>query len=132
MPDQVQDTTMKTKTGEADPDYNLILKDIALQVIAIHTEAIQGHNTGINATTTGAVHDDHAPPIEATAINLATTHYINHIADNPHIEVLQLTNPEITVDHTVTILKARPAQIKFTFQQIMSKTAPQEEPKGEN
>ena len=65
----------------------------------IHTEAAHGHNTRINAATTGAAHNAHAPPIEVTAINLTVTHHIYHIADHPHIEVLQLTTPEIIVDH---------------------------------
>ena len=99
MLDQVQDTTMKTETGKADPDHNLIFKDIAAQVIITHTEAPQGHNTRINAATTAAAHKNHSPPIEATAIDPIMTHYINHIAVHPQIEVLQLTNPEITVDH---------------------------------
>ena len=76
------------------------MEDITAQVIVIHTEATQGHNTGINAATTGAAHDDHAPPIEPTAIDLTMSHHIHHITDHPHIENLQLTNPEITVDHT--------------------------------
>ena len=42
----------------------------------------------------------HPPPIEDTAIDLTMTHHINYITDHPHIEVLQLTNPEINVDHT--------------------------------
>ena len=66
----------------------------------ILTEATQGHNTGIYAATTGAVHDDCTPPKEATAIDLTVTHHIDHIADLPPIEVLHLINPEITVDHT--------------------------------
>ena len=64
------------------------------------TEAAQGHSTVIDAATTGAAHSDHAPPIEATAINLAMTHHIDLIADHPHIEVLQLINPEIGVGYT--------------------------------
>ena len=40
------------------------------------------------------------PHIETAAIDPAMTHHINHIADHPHLEVLQLTNPEITIDHT--------------------------------
>ena len=44
--------------------------------MTFHTEATQGHNTGINAATTGATHDDHAPTIEATAIKLTMTHQI--------------------------------------------------------
>ena len=101
MQDQVQDITMKTETGKANPDCNLIFKDNVTWVIKIHTEAAQGHNTGINAATTGAAHNDHTPPIEAAATNLTVTYHIDHIAHHPHIEVLQLTNPEIAVvDHT--------------------------------
>ena len=66
----------------------------------IHTEATQGHNTGINAVTTGAAHNAHALPIEVIGINLAMTYHINHITDHPHIEDLQLTTPKITVDHS--------------------------------
>ena len=66
----------------------------------IHTEATQGCNTRINAATTGAAHDSHASPIEVTAINPAMTHHTDHITDHPHIEVLQLTTPEIAVDYT--------------------------------
>ena len=98
MPDQVQDTTMTTGTSKVNPDHDLIFEDIAAQVIVIHTEAAQGHNTGINAATSGTAHNAHTPPIEVTAINLAVTHHINHITVHPHIEVLQLTTPEITVD----------------------------------
>ena len=65
----------------------------------IYTEATQGHNTGINAATTGAAHNDHIPPIEATAIDPTFTHHIEHITDHPHIEVIELTNPEIAVNH---------------------------------
>ena len=65
----------------------------------IHREDTQGHNTGINAATTGAAHDVHNPPIEVTAIDLTVTHYIDHITDHPHTEVLQLTTPETTVEH---------------------------------
>ena len=100
MPDQVQDTTMKKETGKANPDHNLIFKNITAQVIVILTEATQGNNTRIDTATIGAVHDNHTPPIEATAINLFMICHINHIADHPHIEVLQLINPEIAVDHT--------------------------------
>ena len=55
---------------------------------------------GIDAATIGAAHDNCTSLIEATAINLTVTHQIYHIADHPHIEVLQLINPEITIDHT--------------------------------
>ena len=78
MLDQVQGTIMKTGTGEVDPDHNL---------------------TRIIAATTGATHNTHTPPIEVTAIGLTMTHHISLITDCPHIEVLQLTTPEIAVDH---------------------------------
>ena len=97
MPDQIQGTTMKTGTGEVDPDHNLIFADITAQVILIHTEAAQGDNIKIITATTGAAHDAHAPPTEVTAINPTTTHHTNHITDHQCMEVLQLTTPEIAV-----------------------------------
>ena len=99
MPDQVQGTTVKTGTGKVDPDHNLIFTDITAWVIMIHTEVTQGHNIGIITTTTGAYHDAHTLPIEATAIGPSTTHHTDHIANHPGVEVLQLTTPEIVVDH---------------------------------
>ena len=63
MTDQIPDTTVRTETGKANPDHNLIFEDITAQVITIHTEAAQGHDSCINAATTGAAHDDHIPPI---------------------------------------------------------------------
>ena len=65
----------------------------------IPVEADLDHNAGIDAATTGAAHNDLTEPIEATAIDLAMTHHINHIVDHPHIEVLQVIDPEITVGH---------------------------------
>ena len=59
----------------------------------ILTVATLDHNTGIDAATRGTAHDDHAPPKEATAIDLTMIHHINHIADHPHIEALQIINP---------------------------------------
>ena len=91
---------MKTGKGKVIPDHNLIFTDITVQVITIHTEATQGHNIGIITATTGAAHDGHAPPIEVTSINPTATHHIDNIADDPCIEVLWVTTPEITVDHT--------------------------------
>ena len=99
MPDHVQDTTMKIETGEADPDHSLIFEDITAQAITIHIEATLDHDTKIDAAFTGAAHDYCTPPIEATAINLTMTCNIDHITDHPHIEVLQLINPEIVVGH---------------------------------
>ena len=94
MPDQIQGTTVKTGMGKVNPDHNLIFTDIAAQVITIHTEVAQGHNTRIDAATTGAAH---APPIEVTAIDLTATHHIDHITDHPHI--VQLTTQDIAVHH---------------------------------
>ena len=99
MPDQVQDTTMKTGTGKIDPDHNLIFADIVAGVIVIHTEATSGLNIKIIIATIVVAYDTCTPLIEVTAIDLIVTHHINHITDAPHIEVLQLTTPEITADH---------------------------------
>ena len=66
----------------------------------ILAKTTQGHNTGIDAATIGAAQNDHTPTIEATTIDPTMTHHIDHLADYPHIEVLKLNNPEITVDHT--------------------------------
>ena len=59
----------------------------------IHIEATLDHNIGRDAAITEAAHDDLVPHIEAMAINLTMTHHINHIADHPHIEALQVINP---------------------------------------
>ena len=100
MSDQVHDTTVKTETGKVNPDHNLLSADFTARVIAIYTEITQGHNTRINTATTGAAHNAHTAPIEVTVIDLAVTYHTNLIADHPHIEILQLTTPEIAVDHT--------------------------------
>ena len=100
MPDQVQGTTVKTGTGEAIPDHNLIFTDITASVFTIHTEANPGHEIGIIAATPGAAHNAHTPHIEVTAIDLTRTHHITLIAHQPHIEALQLATPEIIVNHT--------------------------------
>ena len=55
--------------------------------------------TRIDAATTGAAHNNLTQPIETTAIDLTATHHTDHIADHPHIEALQVIDPEITVDH---------------------------------
>ena len=65
----------------------------------IPIEATLYHNTGIDAATTGAANNNLTHPIEATAIDLAMTHHIFHIADHPHIEAFQVIDPEITVGH---------------------------------
>ena len=97
-PDQVKDTTMKTGTGKIVPGHNLILTDITAQVIMTHTEATPGHDIGIIAATPGVANDTHAPHTEIKAIDPAMTHHTNPTTDHPHI-VLQLTTPEIIVDH---------------------------------
>ena len=99
MPDQVQGTTKKTGKGKVIPDHNLIFTDITAQVITIHTEAAPGHNIGIFAVTPGVAQDAHTPHIEITAINPTMTHHTNLLADQPHIEGLQLITPESVVDH---------------------------------
>ena len=53
---------MKIDTDEANPDHSLILEDITAQVITIHAEATLDHNKGMDAATTGAVHDDLTQP----------------------------------------------------------------------
>ena len=65
----------------------------------IHTEATPGQDIGIITATPGVAHDAHAPHTEITAINPAMTHHTDLITDHPHTEVLQLTTPEIRVDH---------------------------------
>ena len=99
MPDQGQGATMKTGTGQVDPDHNLIFEDITAWVVTVHTEATHGHSIRIITATTEAAHNIHAPPIQVTAIDPTMTHPADHIMDHPHIEVLQLTTPEIVVDH---------------------------------
>ena len=103
MPDLLQDTTMKKETDKADPDHNLIFKNIRFQDVTILTEADQSHNTRTDAATIGAAHDDHGPPIEATAIDLTVTCCIDLIADHPHIEVLQLIAVAHTHDHPTNL-----------------------------
>ena len=90
---------MMTETYETNPDHSLTFKDITAPVITIPIEATLDHNIRIDAVITGVAHDDLTPPIETTAIHLAMTHHINHITDHPHIEALQVINPEITVGH---------------------------------
>ena len=56
---------MKIQTDKADPDHSPFLQeDIAAQVIMIHIEAALDCNKGIDAATTGAVHDDLTQPTE--------------------------------------------------------------------
>ena len=65
----------------------------------IPTQAALDFNTGIHAATTGAAHNDITQHIGATFIDLAMTHHINHITDYPHIEALQVINPETAVGY---------------------------------
>ena len=135
MPDQVQGTTVKTGTGKVNPDHNLIFADIAALVVMVNTKTAQGHNIGIIRATTGAAYNAHAPPIQITAINPIMSHHNDHITDHPHIEVIQLTTPEIIVDHAhdhPTNLQDETCTGHITFQQIIWQTTPQEELKGEN
>ena len=90
---------MKRDTGKTNPDHSHTFADITAQVIMINTETTLDHNTRIDAATTGAAHDDHTSPIEVVAIDLTATHHINHITDHPHIEALQVINPEIAVGY---------------------------------
>ena len=65
----------------------------------IHTKAAPSHDIEIITATPGVAHDAHAPHIKITAIDPTMTHHTNLITDHPHIEVLQLTTPDIVVDH---------------------------------
>ena len=89
------------KTDEANPDHSLTIEDITAQVIMIPIEAAVDHNVGTDTATTGAVHGDLTQSKEATiaTIDLATTHYINHIAILYNIKALQVINPEIVVGY---------------------------------
>ena len=78
---------------------SLTFEDITAQGSLIPTEAALDHNTRRDAAITGAAHNDLTPSIEATAIDLTVTHCIDHIADHPHTEALQVISPEIAVGH---------------------------------
>ena len=67
--------------------------------MAIHIEAALDHNTKIDTTTTGAVHDNLTQSTEDTATDLTMTFHTSHIADQPNIKALQVIDPEIVVDH---------------------------------
>ena len=99
MPDQVQGTTMRIETDEADPDHSPSLQDIIAWAIVINIETTLDHNTGIDTATTGAAHDDLIQPTENTTTDLAMTLHTSHITDHPNIKALQVIDPEITVDH---------------------------------
>ena len=88
-----------TETYKVKPDHILTRENITGQVIVIPIEAALDQNTGIDATTTGAGHDNLTPPIEVETINLATTLHIDHISDHPHIEALQGIDPESAEGH---------------------------------
>ena len=88
---------MTIETDKANPDHSLTFEDIGAQVIMISIEATLDHNTGIDAATTGAAHDDLAQPTEDTATDLTVTHHTGCITDHPNIKACQFTNPEITV-----------------------------------
>ena len=98
-PDQLQGTTVKIGTDGVNPDHSLTTERITAQVIIYCIEATLDHNTGVDAATTGAVHDDLTQPTETTATDPTMPHHIIHIADHLHIKVLQVINPEIVVGH---------------------------------
>ena len=74
---------MTIEKDKVNPDHILTTESIRAQVTMIPIEATLDHNTGIDAATRGAAHNNLPPPIEATAINLTTTHHIDHITDHP-------------------------------------------------
>ena len=90
---------MMIEIDKVNPDCILTTESIAAQVITISIQATLDDNTGIDTAITGAAHNDLAPPIEDTAINLAMTHHIDHITDHPHIEDLQVIDLEIIGGH---------------------------------
>ena len=98
-PNQDQGTIVKIETDKANPDHSLILGDITARVIMIHIEATLDHNTGIDAATTGAVHDDLIQPTEDATTHLTVTLHTGHIADHPNIKAPHVIDPKITVDH---------------------------------
>ena len=89
---------MKIETGKTTPDHSPTFKDIAAQVITICIEATLDDNTGADATTTGAAHNNLAPPTKDTATHLTVTHHTGCMAGHPNIEALQIINPKIA-DH---------------------------------
>ena len=90
---------MTIETNKVDPDHILTIESITVCVLVIPIEATLDHNTGIDATTTGAAHNNLTQPIGVTAIDLSATHHINHITDHPHIDDFQVIDPKIAVDH---------------------------------
>ena len=97
--DHIQDTNVKVGTDKVISNHSLIFTGIAAQVIMTHTEATPGHDIGIIAAIPRVAHNAHVPYIEITVIDPTRTHHTDLIADHPHIEVPQLTTPEIIVDH---------------------------------
>ena len=65
----------------------------------ICTEAALDHNTGIDAATTEAAHDNLTQPTEDTATDPTETHCTDYIADHPHLTTSQVTDPKILVGH---------------------------------
>ena len=64
-----------------------------------HTESTPGHDIGIIAASPSVAHNTHTPHTEITAMDPTVTHHTNLTTDHLHIDVLQLTTPEIIVDH---------------------------------
>ena len=89
---------MKIETGKADPDQLHYQRHHSSHNCDSH----RGHsryNTGIDAATTEAAHDNLAQPTENTATDLTMVHHTSHIANLLHIAALWVINPEITVGH---------------------------------
>ena len=126
---------MLIETGEANPDHSPTFEDIAAQVIVIHIEATLDHNTEIDATTTGAAHDDLALPTEDTATDLTMTHHTGHITDHPNIKPLQVINPKITVDcihdHPTDLPRHEPCR-SDSYSSRMRRRPQKEEHESEN
>ena len=66
----------------------------------IHIEATLDHNTGIEAATTDAAHNDVTQPTEDTATDLTMTHCTGNITGHPFIVALWIINPKLAVGHT--------------------------------
>ena len=79
---------MKIKTGKTDPNHSLTTKDIAAQIIVIHIEAALDHNTGIDAPTTDAAHDNLTQPKEDTARSHCDTLHWSHHRSSTHLSSL--------------------------------------------
>ena len=90
MPDQVQDTIIKTVTGKANPDHSLIFEDITAQAIAIYIEVALEHNTDIDAAIIEPAPDSVTPTTVDTVTDLTVTLLFDHIADHPNTEFFRL------------------------------------------